>query len=189
MALSIRGHLAQFAGRHVTEDVAVKMHHAALPARLGEVLGGTLHQAHAGIGHDQLDTLQSTAACILWHETAALTSMPCGTPTTTAICCQTRPAWCRAPLTLYNRANRLSTGPQQGRNDRASCQEDLQLFTLRHGGLLRPSPKGCAGAPTIAWLPNRKPAMPDSILLGPDSTPCRGARSLAASAGATESDA
>ena len=48
-------HLAQLAGRHMAEDVAVEVHHAALPARLGEELGGALDQAHAGIGDDQLD--------------------------------------------------------------------------------------------------------------------------------------
>lgn len=32
-----------------TEDVAVEMHHAALPLRLGIDLGGALHQATAGI--------------------------------------------------------------------------------------------------------------------------------------------
>ena len=54
-------HLAQLAGRHVAEDVAVEVHHAALPARLGEVLGGTLDQAHAGIGDDQLDAAQAAS--------------------------------------------------------------------------------------------------------------------------------
>ena len=35
------------------------MHHAALPARLGQVLSGALHKAAAGIGNDQLDALEA----------------------------------------------------------------------------------------------------------------------------------
>ena len=42
-------HLAQFAGRQMAEDVAIEVHHTALPARLGKVFGGTLDQAHAGV--------------------------------------------------------------------------------------------------------------------------------------------
>ena len=52
-------HLAQLAGGDAAEDVAVEVHHAALPARLGKVLGGALDQAHAGIGDDQLDAAQA----------------------------------------------------------------------------------------------------------------------------------
>ena len=51
-------HLAQLAGRHMAEDVAIEVHHTALPARLGEELGGTLDQAHTGIGDDELDAAQ-----------------------------------------------------------------------------------------------------------------------------------
>jgi hypothetical protein len=36
------------------------VHHAALPARIGVELGSALDQAHAGIGHNQLDALQAT---------------------------------------------------------------------------------------------------------------------------------
>ena len=43
----------------MAEDVAVEMHHAALPAGLGKELGGTLDQAHAGIRDDELDTAQA----------------------------------------------------------------------------------------------------------------------------------
>ena len=57
--LEHQGHLAQLAGRHMAEDVAIEVHHAALPARLGKELGGTLDKAHAGVGDDQLDTLQA----------------------------------------------------------------------------------------------------------------------------------
>jgi hypothetical protein len=53
--LEHQGDLAQLASRHVAEDVAVKMHHAALPARIGEELSDALDQAHAGIGDNQLD--------------------------------------------------------------------------------------------------------------------------------------
>jgi hypothetical protein len=52
-------HLAQLAGGDMAEDVAVEVHHAALPARLGEVLRYALDHAHAGIGDDQLDTAQA----------------------------------------------------------------------------------------------------------------------------------
>jgi len=37
--LEHQGHLAQLAGGDMAEDVAVEMHHAALPAGLWEVLG------------------------------------------------------------------------------------------------------------------------------------------------------
>jgi uncharacterized protein YigA (DUF484 family) len=52
-------HLAQLAGGGVAEDVAIEVHHAALPTRCREVLCGPLDQAHAGVGHDQLDAAQS----------------------------------------------------------------------------------------------------------------------------------
>src|SRR4029077_9670546 len=52
-------HLAQLASRHMAEDVAIEVHHAALPARLGEVLRYALDQAHAGVGDDQLDAAQA----------------------------------------------------------------------------------------------------------------------------------
>jgi hypothetical protein len=52
-------HLAQLAGGNVAEDVAIEVHHAALPAGLGKELGGTFDQAHAGIGDDQLDAAQA----------------------------------------------------------------------------------------------------------------------------------
>src|SRR4029077_20886722 len=42
-------HLADLGRRHVAEDVPIKMHHAALPSRLGQVLGRALHEAAAGI--------------------------------------------------------------------------------------------------------------------------------------------
>ena len=38
-------HLAQLAGRHMAEDVAIEMHHAALPEGLGEEFCGALDQA------------------------------------------------------------------------------------------------------------------------------------------------
>ena len=52
-------HLADLGRRHVAEDVPIKMHHAALPASVGQVLGGALHQAAAGIGNDQLHALEA----------------------------------------------------------------------------------------------------------------------------------
>jgi hypothetical protein len=53
--------LAQLAGGDVAEDVAIEVHHAALPARLGEVLGRAFDEAHAGIGDDQLDAAQAAS--------------------------------------------------------------------------------------------------------------------------------
>ena len=55
-------HVAHFADpgrRHVAEDIPVEMHHAALPARLGQVFRGALHEAAAGIGNDQPDALEA----------------------------------------------------------------------------------------------------------------------------------
>jgi|HubBroStandDraft_3_1064219.scaffolds.fasta_scaffold05224_2 hypothetical protein len=43
----------------MAEDVAVEVHHAALPAGLGEVLRRAFDQAHAGVGDDQLDAEQA----------------------------------------------------------------------------------------------------------------------------------
>jgi hypothetical protein len=50
---------AHLLARHVAEDVAVPMNHAALPPGLGEVLGSTLDQAQAGIRDDELDARQA----------------------------------------------------------------------------------------------------------------------------------
>ena len=55
-------HVAHFADpgrRHVAEDVPIKMNHAALPPRVGQILGGALHQAAAGIGDDELHTIEA----------------------------------------------------------------------------------------------------------------------------------
>jgi hypothetical protein len=52
-------HLAQLAGRHMAEDVAIEVHHAALPAGFGKELGGALDQAQASLRDDQLDALQA----------------------------------------------------------------------------------------------------------------------------------
>ena len=53
-------HLADLGRRHVAEDVPIKMHHAALPSRLGQVLGRALHEAAAGIGNDQSHARETT---------------------------------------------------------------------------------------------------------------------------------
>ena len=45
--------------RHVAEDVAVEMHHAALPAAPRQILRDTLGKPAAGVGNDQLDALEA----------------------------------------------------------------------------------------------------------------------------------
>ena len=52
-------HLANLGRRHVAEDIPVEMHHAALPAGVGQILRGTLNQAAAGIGNDELHALEA----------------------------------------------------------------------------------------------------------------------------------
>src|SRR5271163_690023 len=47
-------HLADLAGRHMAEDVPIKMNHAALPPSVRQILRGTFHQTAAGIGDDEL---------------------------------------------------------------------------------------------------------------------------------------
>ena len=58
-SLEHMAHLADLGRWHVTEDVPVEMHHAALPSRLGQMLRGALRQAAAGIGNDQLHPLEA----------------------------------------------------------------------------------------------------------------------------------
>ena len=53
------GHLAHLARWHMTEYVAVEMHHAALPARIGQIVGNALNQPTAGIRDDQLNASQA----------------------------------------------------------------------------------------------------------------------------------
>ena len=45
--------------RAMTEDVAVEMHHAALPTRMGQIVGNALKQSTAGIRDDQLNASQA----------------------------------------------------------------------------------------------------------------------------------
>src|ERR1700729_589588 len=52
-------HLADPGGRHMAEDVPIKMNHAALPPSVGQILRGTLHQASAGVGDDQLHAVEA----------------------------------------------------------------------------------------------------------------------------------
>ena len=63
--LQHRGHLAHLRRRHVAEDVAVEVHHAPLPARVREELGGALDQPQAGVGDDQLDALEAALLQVL----------------------------------------------------------------------------------------------------------------------------
>ena len=51
-------YLADSGRRNMTEDVAVEMHHAALPTGLGQVLGGAFRQPPAGIRDNQLDAFK-----------------------------------------------------------------------------------------------------------------------------------
>ena len=45
--------------RHMAEDIPVKMHHAALPASLGEIIRDALDEPAAGVGDDELHALQA----------------------------------------------------------------------------------------------------------------------------------
>jgi hypothetical protein len=45
--------------RHVAEDIAVPMHNAALPGRIGEELGRALGKTHTGIGYDQPNAVEA----------------------------------------------------------------------------------------------------------------------------------
>ena len=55
-------HVADFTNlsrRDVTEHVPAKMHHAALPASIGQKLRDALKQTTAGIGNDQLNPFEA----------------------------------------------------------------------------------------------------------------------------------
>ena len=52
--------ISDFRRRNVAEDVAVEMHHAALPKGIEQILCSALDQPAAGIGDDQLDALETT---------------------------------------------------------------------------------------------------------------------------------
>jgi hypothetical protein len=56
-----RGNLAHLGRGHVAEDIAVPMHDAALPRRLGEELSGAFGKPHAGVGDDQPDPMKAAA--------------------------------------------------------------------------------------------------------------------------------
>jgi len=56
---------------YVSEDVAVPMHNAALPGRLGEQLGRALGKPDAGIRGDQPDLLETTLLEVLEERTPA----------------------------------------------------------------------------------------------------------------------
>jgi hypothetical protein len=43
----------------VAEDVLIKMNHAALPLSVGQIFRGTLHQASAGVGDDELYAVEA----------------------------------------------------------------------------------------------------------------------------------
>src|SRR6516165_3804513 len=50
--------LANLRRRHMAEDIAIKVHHAALPAGFRQILRGTLDKTAAGIGNDQPHALR-----------------------------------------------------------------------------------------------------------------------------------
>ncbi len=52
-------HLAHLRRWYVGKHVAVEMHHPALPAGIGKIIGHTFHQTPAGIRDDQLNTAQT----------------------------------------------------------------------------------------------------------------------------------
>ena len=52
-------HLADLGGRHMAEDVPIKMNHAALPASVWQILCGAFHQTAAGIGDDELHAVEA----------------------------------------------------------------------------------------------------------------------------------
>ena len=52
-------HLADPGCRHMAEDVPIKMNHAALPLSVGQIFRGTLHQASAGVGDDELHAVEA----------------------------------------------------------------------------------------------------------------------------------
>ena len=52
-------HLADFGRWNVAEYIPVEMHHATLPASFGQVFGGALREATAGIRNDQLHALEA----------------------------------------------------------------------------------------------------------------------------------
>ena len=59
MGLEHVADLADPGRRHVAEDVAVEMHHAALVARFRQEIRDALDKASAGVGNDQLHALEA----------------------------------------------------------------------------------------------------------------------------------
>jgi hypothetical protein len=57
----------------VAEDVAVKMYHAALVARLRQEIRDALDKAPAGVGNNQLDALE---AAVKWRRNADQPDLP-----------------------------------------------------------------------------------------------------------------
>ena len=55
-------HRANLGRRHVAENVAIEMHHAALVARLGQKIRDAFDKTSAGVGNDQLHTFKFKAA-------------------------------------------------------------------------------------------------------------------------------
>jgi len=51
--------LADFGRWNMAEYIPVEMHHATLPASFGQLLGGALREATAGIRNDQLHALEA----------------------------------------------------------------------------------------------------------------------------------
>lgn len=53
------GEVSHLGGRHMAEDIAVEMHHAALSAGLGKIVDDALDQAPASVEDDQSDSAEA----------------------------------------------------------------------------------------------------------------------------------
>jgi hypothetical protein len=52
-------HLTNPGCRHMAEDIPVKMNHAALPLSIRQIFRGTLHQASASVGDNELHAVEA----------------------------------------------------------------------------------------------------------------------------------
>ena len=114
--------------RHMAEDIAVEMHHAALPAASGRTRGA-LNQAAAGVRNDQLDALEAAS-------TRCAGTPPAGCP-----------PW-RPPDAQISRNPRLTRGHQQ--RDVAHLAAQLRFITIPSRYRYGCSPR-CAGSAASIW--------------------------------------
>src|SRR4249919_3176775 len=94
-------HLADPGGRHMAEDVPIKMNHAALPLSVGQILRGTLDQASAGVGDDELHAVEAAVV------RRASNSMD--------VVRRTHPAWSRSPPADHSLPPALRQLPGSGK--------------------------------------------------------------------------